>query len=60
MFLSDANGELTEKLGLVMDKPVMMRTQRFSLIADDGKVTNLFLADEEASNTFAPSVLAAL
>mmetsp|Transcript_29233 Transcript_29233/g.48298 ORF Transcript_29233/g.48298 Transcript_29233/m.48298 type:complete len:197 (+) Transcript_29233:78-668(+) len=59
-FLSDANGELTEALGMVLDKPVMMRSNRYSLIADDGVVTHFFSADEESSNTWAPSVLAAL
>mmetsp|Transcript_27966 Transcript_27966/g.64776 ORF Transcript_27966/g.64776 Transcript_27966/m.64776 type:complete len:202 (+) Transcript_27966:59-664(+) len=60
VFLSDANGELTKALGVVLDKPVMMRTKRFSLIAEDGVVTNYFSSDEEQSNTWAPSVLAAL
>jgi peroxiredoxin len=61
VFLSDANGALTEQLGLVMAKPgVMMRSQRYSLIAQDGVVTHFFTADPESSNTWAPSVLAAL
>jgi peroxiredoxin len=61
VFLSDANGALTEQLGLVMGKPgVMMRSQRYSLIAQDGVVTHFFSADQESSNTWAPSVLAAL
>lgn len=60
MFLSDAEGELTKQLGLILDKPVMMRMKRFSLIADDGVVTHFFSADEAASNTFAPAVLEAL
>ena len=59
-FLSDANGDLTKELGMVIDKPTMMRSNRYSLIADDGVVTHFFSADEESSNTWAPSVLAAL
>lgn len=38
----------------------MVRTKRFSLIADDGVVTHFFSADNEASDTWAPNVLAAL
>jgi 2-Cys peroxiredoxin 5 len=56
-FLSDAAGDLTKSLGLVMDSPVMMRTKRFSLIADDGVVTHYFSSAKESSNTWAPAVL---
>jgi peroxiredoxin len=59
-FLSDANGELTKAMGLSMETPVMLRTKRFSLIADDGVVTNYFSSAEESSNTWAPNVLASL
>jgi peroxiredoxin len=59
-FLSDANGELTQTMGLSMETPVMLRTKRFSLIADDGVVTNYFSSSEESSNTWAPNVLASL
>jgi peroxiredoxin len=59
-FLSDSNGELTKALGLAMESPVMLRTKRFSLIAQDGLVTHYFSSAEESSNTWAPSVLAAL
>mmetsp|Transcript_23420 Transcript_23420/g.28168 ORF Transcript_23420/g.28168 Transcript_23420/m.28168 type:complete len:200 (+) Transcript_23420:50-649(+) len=59
-FLSDANAELSRALGLSIESDVMVRTKRFSLIAEDGVVTHYFSADEEASNTFAPSVLASL
>jgi 2-Cys peroxiredoxin 5 len=38
----------------------MVRTKRFSLIADDGVVTHYFSADKESSDTWAPNVLAAL
>lgn len=59
-FLSDSTGELTKALGVVLDKPMMMRTKRFSLIAEDGVVTHYFSSDEDSSNTWAPSVLSAL
>lgn len=59
-FMSDANGELTKAMGLAMESPVMLRTKRFSLIADDGVVTNYFSSAEESSNTWAPNVLASL
>ena len=59
-FLSDGSGELTAALGLAMETPMMPRTKRFSLIAEDGVVTEYFSSDEEASNTWAPSVLSKL
>ena len=59
-FLSDAKGELSKALGLAMDAGIMLRTKRFSLIAEDGVVTHYFSSAEESSNTWAPSVLAAL
>jgi peroxiredoxin len=58
--LADANGELTKALGLVMETPVGIRTKRFSLVAEDGKVTHFFSSDKETSNTWAPSILAKL
>lgn len=60
MFLSDSTGDLTEALGMVMGSPMMTRSKRYSLIADDGVVTHFFSSEEESSNTWAPSVLAAL
>jgi 2-Cys peroxiredoxin 5 len=59
-FLSDHQGELTEALGLTMANPMMPRTKRFSLIAEDGVVTHYFSSAEESSNTWAPAVLAKL
>jgi peroxiredoxin len=59
-FLSDANGELTQALGMTIEKPVMTRSKRYSLIAEDGVVTHFFSADEDSSNTWAPNVLKAL
>ena len=59
-FLSDANGDLTKAMGLEMETPVMLRTKRFSLIADDGVVTHYFSSAKESSDTWAPNVLASL
>eukprot|EP00986_Skeletonema_menzelii_P013931 scaffold8631_cov145-Skeletonema_menzelii.AAC.6 len=59
-FLSDANAELSKALGLLIESPVMVRTKRFSLIAEDGVVTHYFSADKDSSDTWAPNVLAAL
>jgi 2-Cys peroxiredoxin 5 len=59
-FLSDSNAELTKGLGLLIDNPMMPRTKRFSLIADDGVVTHYFSSAEQASDTWAPAVLAKL
>jgi len=59
-FLSDSNAELAKALGLALEKGIMVRCARFSLIADDGVVTNYFSASENSSDTWAPNVLAAL
>ncbi|NNC59262.1 MAG: peroxiredoxin [Erythrobacter sp.] len=43
-FLADGNGEFAEKLGLTMDGSgfgLGTRSQRYSMIVDDGKVTEL-------------------
>ncbi|KAL9178265.1 hypothetical protein ACHAXT_001809 [Thalassiosira profunda] len=60
VFLSDADAELSRALGLAIEGDVMVRTKRFSLIADDGKVTHYFSSAKESSDTWAPNVLAAL
>ncbi|MGK3747222.1 MAG: peroxiredoxin [Bacillariaceae sp.] len=60
VFLSDGNADLTKALGLVVETPMMPRTKRFTLIADDGVVTQYFSSAEESSNTWAPAVLAKL
>ncbi|KAG7360160.1 redoxin domain protein [Nitzschia inconspicua] len=60
VFLSDSNAELTKALGLLMDGGIMPRTKRFSLVADDGVVTHYFSSAEQASDTWAPAVLAKL
>eukprot|EP00970_Alexandrium_tamarense_P006186 scaffold1052_cov198-Alexandrium_tamarense.AAC.4 len=59
-FLSDANAELSRALGLSMENDVMVRTKRFSLIAEDGIVTHYFSSADASDNTWAPNVLAAL
>jgi len=59
-FLSDGSGELTAALGLTMETPMMPRTKRFSLIAEDGVVTEYFSSADESSNTWAPAILAKL
>jgi 2-Cys peroxiredoxin 5 len=59
-FLSDANAELSRALGLPIEGDVMVRTKRFSLIADDGVVTHYFSSANESSYTWAPNVLAKL
>jgi len=59
-FLSDGNAELTKALGLTMGSDVFTRSKRYSLIAEDGVVTQYFSSAEESSNTWAPNVLSAL
>lgn len=59
-FLADDSGALTRALGLVMDTPVGIRTKRFSLVADDNKVTHYFSSAKQSSDTWAPSVLSKL
>lgn len=59
-FLSDESGALTKALGLELPTPVLLRTKRFSLIAEDGKVTHYFSSAEQSSDTWAPAVVAKL
>ncbi len=59
-FLSDHQAELSKALGLIMDNPMLPRTKRFSLIAEDGVVTHYFSSAEASSDTWAPAVLAKL
>eukprot|EP00586_Coscinodiscus_wailesii_P016454 CAMPEP_0172495096 /NCGR_PEP_ID=MMETSP1066-20121228/64136_1 /TAXON_ID=671091 /ORGANISM="Coscinodiscus wailesii, Strain CCMP2513" /LENGTH=160 /DNA_ID=CAMNT_0013266561 /DNA_START=195 /DNA_END=677 /DNA_ORIENTATION=- len=59
-FLSDANAELTRALGLEISSDVFVRSKRYSLIAENGVVTHYFSSAEQASDTWAPAVLAAL
>mmetsp|Transcript_30153 Transcript_30153/g.56936 ORF Transcript_30153/g.56936 Transcript_30153/m.56936 type:complete len:197 (-) Transcript_30153:311-901(-) len=59
-FLSDSNAELSRALGLSIEGGILVRSQRYSLIAEDGVVTHYFSAAKESSDTWAPNVLAAL
>ena len=59
-FLSDSNAELSKALGLVKENPMMPRTKRFSLVAEDGVITHYFSSAEQSSDTWAPAVLAKL
>lgn len=62
--IADGNAEFTKALGLELDATPFgmgLRAKRFALIADDGKVTHLFVeAPGEFSVSSAESVLAAL
>ena len=60
MFLSDPEAELTRKLGLSIEGGILVRSKRYSLIADDGKVTHYFSSAEQSSDTWAPNVLSKL
>mmetsp|Transcript_23505 Transcript_23505/g.38157 ORF Transcript_23505/g.38157 Transcript_23505/m.38157 type:complete len:198 (+) Transcript_23505:33-626(+) len=59
-FLSDSNAELSRALGLSIEGGILVRSQRYSLIAEDGVVTHYFSAAKQSSDTWAPNVLAAL
>eukprot|EP00550_Attheya_septentrionalis_P010139 CAMPEP_0198301148 /NCGR_PEP_ID=MMETSP1449-20131203/50737_1 /TAXON_ID=420275 /ORGANISM="Attheya septentrionalis, Strain CCMP2084" /LENGTH=165 /DNA_ID=CAMNT_0044003159 /DNA_START=290 /DNA_END=787 /DNA_ORIENTATION=- len=59
-FLSDGSAELTRALGLAMESDTMVRSKRYSLIAEDGVVTHYFSSAEQSSDTWAPNVLASL
>lgn len=62
--IADGNAEFTKALGLELDATPFgmgLRAKRFALVADDGKVTHLFVeAPGEFSVSSAESVLAAL
>eukprot|EP00594_Rhizosolenia_setigera_P016259 CAMPEP_0178958728 /NCGR_PEP_ID=MMETSP0789-20121207/11818_1 /TAXON_ID=3005 /ORGANISM="Rhizosolenia setigera, Strain CCMP 1694" /LENGTH=169 /DNA_ID=CAMNT_0020641495 /DNA_START=83 /DNA_END=592 /DNA_ORIENTATION=+ len=60
MFLSDGDAELTRKLGLSIEGGILVRSKRYSLIADDGVVSHYFSSAEQSSDTWAPNVLASL
>ena len=51
---------LTRALGLAKESPILPRTKRFSMIVEDGVVTHYFSSAEQASDTWAPAVLAKL
>ena len=62
--IADGNAEFTKALGLELDATPFgmgLRAKRFALVADDGKVTQLFIeAPGEFSVSSAETVLAAL
>ena len=60
MFLSDSEAELSRAFGLSIEGGILVRSKRYSLIAEDGVVTHYFSSAEESSNTWAPNVLASL
>lgn len=64
IMIADGNAEFTKALGLELDATPFgmgLRAKRFALVADDGKVTHLFVeAPGEFSVSSAESVLSAL
>ena len=62
--LADGNGELTRALGLEMDASgagLGLRSQRFAMVVDDGKVTTLAVEEPMKFDvSSADSILAAL
>lgn len=65
MLLSDKNAELCRALGLATESDVFVRSQRYSLVAQDGIITHFFpsvsdTGEKISENTFAPSMLNAL
>jgi peroxiredoxin len=64
IMIADGNAEFTKALGLELDATPFgmgLRAKRFALVADDGKVTRLFVeAPGEFSVSSAESVLSAL
>jgi len=60
MFLSDPEAELTRKFGLSIEGGILVRSKRYSLIAEDGVVTHYFSSAEQSSDTWAPNVLSKL
>jgi peroxiredoxin len=51
---------MTKAFGLEMETPTMLRTKRFSLVADGNVVTHYFSSEKESSDTWAPAVVSAL
>ena len=61
--LADGNGYFTESLGLTLDNRVWgmgLRTKRFAMIIDDGRVTMIGVDDVGVLASSADSVLSAL
>ena len=59
-FLADDSGELCTALGLSMETGCLVRSKRYSLVAEDGVVIHYFSSAEQASDTWAPKVVSAL
>eukprot|EP00587_Corethron_hystrix_P010966 CAMPEP_0113308292 /NCGR_PEP_ID=MMETSP0010_2-20120614/6788_1 /TAXON_ID=216773 ORGANISM="Corethron hystrix, Strain 308" /NCGR_SAMPLE_ID=MMETSP0010_2 /ASSEMBLY_ACC=CAM_ASM_000155 /LENGTH=203 /DNA_ID=CAMNT_0000163303 /DNA_START=71 /DNA_END=682 /DNA_ORIENTATION=- /assembly_acc=CAM_ASM_000155 len=59
-FLSDYKGDLSSSLGALMPDDVFDRMKRFTIIVDDNQIEQVFLADEDPADTYAPNVLATL
>lgn len=54
-FLPDGNGELTEKLGMLVDKRNLgfgKRSWRYSMLVDDGVITKMFIEPEKDGDPF--------
>ena len=61
--LADGNGYFTESVGLTLDNSVWgmgLRTKRFAMIIDDGRVTMMGVDDVGVLASSADSVLSAL
>ena len=54
-FLPDGNGELSEKLGMLVDKRSIgfgKRSWRYSMLVDDGVITKMFIEPENDGDPF--------
>ena len=63
-YLADTCGVLTSKLGLVLDATAALgnkRSVRYAMLAEDGKVTKLFVEEGgKMEKSMSPDVLAAI
>lgn len=51
--LPDGNGEFTRKMGMLVDKSNLgfgMRSWRYSMVVDDGKIENIFIEPDYSDN----------
>jgi len=60
--LSDSSGHLINFLGTVKDDPMMKRSERYTLVAEDGKITHFFAGvgtdgQKTPENAWAPNVI---
>ncbi len=54
-FVPDGNGELTEKLGMLVDKKNLgfgKRSWRYSMLVNDGKIEKMFIEPEQEGDPF--------